>query len=75
MIRSTKLMYLLEKNGQLTPEKEAQFNSLLGHYEENLKAAAERHEAITAEFNEIKEADGDKKAFEYVAKKMKFIED
>ena len=73
MMRSTKLMYLLEKNGQLTPEKEAQFNSLLGHYEENLKAAAERHEAITAQFNEIKEADGDKKAFEYVAKEMKFV--
>ncbi len=75
MMRFYKIMYLTAESGRIAPEQKEKMKNLFSHYEENIKDAYERSERAKDEYDRIKEQEGERQAFAYLAKEMKYISD
>ena len=69
-LRFEDIMSLLRKTEQIKPEQETELRGQFSHYTENIRAAHARSERTRKEFNDAKDALGEKEAFVFIARTM-----
>ena len=71
MIRFEKIMYFLQRSGELDAEQASGLRGLSGYYESNIKASLDREERMKNEYQHKLEAEGEREAFTFLALEMK----
>lgn len=72
MLRIEKIFALLYENGQIDDEKEASLRSVLSQFENNINGALARAKSAEDEYKRIKETEGSKEAFRYLAAELHY---
>lgn len=71
-LRFEKIMHLLKQQNGVSPEEEQGLRGLFSHYEDNIRATRDRAKELKAQVKQIKSTAGEKEAFLYLARNMRY---